>query len=50
MKISRTVFNLQSGYRYMVEMAIFNVQRKISPKGGKSELQFMRSTRRLMQL
>ena len=26
MKISQTVFNLQSGQEYMVEMAMFNVQ------------------------
>ena len=32
MKISQTVFNLQSGPEYMEEMAMFNVQRAISPK------------------
>ena len=37
MKISQTVFNLQ----YMVEMAICNVQRAITPKVGKPELRFM---------
>ena len=26
------VFNLQSGHKYMAEMAIFNVQRAITPK------------------
>ena len=31
--ISRMVFSLQSGQEYMVEMAMFNVQRKIIPKG-----------------
>ena len=30
--ISHTVFNLQSGHEYMVEMAMFNVQRAITPK------------------
>ena len=39
--ISRTVFNLQSGHEYMVEMAMFNVQKAITPKAGKPELQFM---------
>ena len=38
MKISQTVFNLQSGHEYMVEMAVFNVQRAITPKLGKPEL------------
>ena len=37
MKISQTVFNLQSGHEYMVEMAKFNVQRAITPKVGKPE-------------
>ena len=41
MKMSKTVFNLQSGHKYMVEMAMFNVQREISPKVGNSELRFM---------
>ena len=36
--ISRTVFNLQSGHEYMVEMAMFNVQRAITPKVGKAKL------------
>ena len=40
-KISGTVLNLQSGHKYMVEMAMFNVQRTITPKVGKPELQFM---------
>ena len=31
MKMSQTVFNLQSGYECMVEIAMFNVQRAISP-------------------
>ena len=34
MKISQTVFNLQSWYMYMVEMAMFNVQRTMTPKVG----------------
>ena len=37
MKISRTVFNSQSGHQYTVEMAIFNfynVQRAVTPKVG----------------
>ena len=41
--IPQTVFNLQSGHEYMVEMAMFNVQRAISPTVGKPELQFMYS-------
>ena len=32
-------FNLQSEHEYLVEMAMFNVQRAITPKVGKSELQ-----------
>ena len=39
--ISGTVFNLQLGQGYMVEMAMFNVQRAITPKVGKPELLFM---------
>ena len=34
----------------MVEMAMFNVQRAISPKAGKSELRFMCSASRLIML
>ena len=33
--ISLTVFNFQSGHEYMVELAIFNVQRAIIAKEGK---------------
>ena len=40
MKISQTVFNLLSGHEYMVEMAMCNVQRAITPKVAKSELRF----------
>ena len=43
MKISQTVFTLQSRHKYMVEMAMFNVQRAITPKVGKPELLFMNS-------
>ena len=39
--ISQTVFNLQSRHKYMVKMAMFNVQRTITPKVGKPELRFM---------
>ena len=42
-KISGLVFNLQSGHRYMVKMAMFNVQRAITPNVGKPELLFMYS-------
>ena len=34
MKISYTVFNLQSRHKYLVEMAMFNVQRAVTPKLG----------------
>ena len=50
MKIFKMVFNLQSGHKYMVEMAMFNVQRQISPKVGKSELRFTSSAHRLIDL
>ena len=46
MRISQTVFKLQSGHEYMVEMAMFNVQRAITPKVGRPE--FMCSARHLM--
>ena len=36
MKISRTVFKLQSGHEYMVKMAMLNVQRAITPKVDKA--------------
>ena len=39
--ISQSVFNLQSRHEYMVEMALFNVRRPITPKVGKPELPFM---------
>ena len=41
MKISRTVSVLWSGHENMVEMAMLNVQRIITPKVGKPEIQFM---------
>ena len=50
MKISGMVFNLQSGHEYMVEMAMLNVQRAITPKVGKPELRFMCSARYLIVL
>ena len=43
MEVSQIVFKLQSGHKYMAEMAMFNVQRVITPKVGKSELQFTSS-------
>ena len=50
MKISKTVFDSQSGLEYMVEMALFNVRRAITPKVGNSELCFTRSAHRLIVL
>ena len=50
MKISKTVLNLQSRHKYMVEMAMFSVQREISPKVGKSELRLMSSTHHIKEL
>ena len=35
MKISQKVFNLKNRHEYMVEMAMVNVQRTITPKVGK---------------
>ena len=48
--ISQNVFNLQSGHEHMKEMAMFNVQRVITPKLGKPELWFMCSAHHLMVL
>ena len=42
------VFNLQRRHEYLVEMAMFNVQRAIIPKVGKQELRFMCSARCLI--
>ena len=50
MKISQTVFNLESRYKYMVEMAMCNVLRAITPKVDKSELRIMCSALCLMVL
>ena len=49
MKISQVVFTLQSGHEYMelLEMAMFHVQRAITPKEGKPQLWFMCSACRL---
>ena len=49
-KISGMGFNLQSGHEQMEEMAMFNVQRAITPKVGKPELRFMYSACRLIVL
>ena len=48
--ISRTVFYLLSGHEYMVEMAMFNVRRAITPEVSKPEVRFMYSVRRLIVL
>ena len=50
MKISQMVFSLQSGHEYMVEMAVFNVQRTITPKLGKPKVWFNSSACCLMVL
>ena len=50
MKISQRVFNLQRGHEYIVEMAMFNIQRAITPKVGKPELWIMYSAHPLMVL
>ena len=42
------IFNLQSRHEYIVEMAMFNVQRAITPNVGKPELWFMCSAHRLI--
>ena len=38
---SQTDFNLQSRHQYMIELAMFNVQRAITLKVSKPELWFM---------
>ena len=48
--ISQTVLMLKSGQEYMLEMAIFNVQRAINPKVCNQELRFLCSARRLIVL
>ena len=50
MKIPQIVSELWSGQEFMVEMAMFTVQRVITPKAGKPELQFMCSAHHLMVL
>ena len=50
MKTSQTVLMLQSGHEYVVETAIFNVQRAITPKVCNPELRFLSSARRLVVL
>ena len=50
MKISQRVFNLQSVHEYTVEMAMFNVQRAITPQVGKPELWIMCSACHLIVL
>ena len=50
MKISQTVLKLQSGHKFVIEMAIFNVQRAITPKVCNPELWFLRYKCRLMVL
>ena len=49
MKISGTIFNLQSKHKYIIKMAMFNIQRAITPKEGKPELLFMSSACCLME-
>ena len=48
LKYLKRFFNLQSGHKYMVEMARFNIQRAITPKVCKP--QFIRSARPLMEI
>ena len=43
-----TAFNAQSRYGYMGEMAMFSVQRAITPEVGRPELRFMCSACRLI--
>ena len=50
MKISRTVSELRSGHKYIPEMAMFNIQKAITPKVGKPELWFMHSAHCLLVL
>ena len=38
MKISQTVCNLHNGHEYMVEMAMFNIQKGNNSKNRQSEL------------
>ena len=50
MKISKTIFKIESGHMCMVEMAIFNIQWAITLKVAKQELRFMCSACHLMVL
>ena len=50
MRISQMVFNLQSGHEYMVEMAMFNIQRVITPNVSKPKLLLMSYARCLIVL
>ena len=45
MKISKTVFNLQSGHKYMVEMAMLNIS-----KSRQIRVRYMSSARRIIEL
>ena len=47
-EVSWIYHELWSGHEYMVEMAMFNVQRTITPKVGKPELWFMCSAHSLV--
>ena len=49
-KIFQTVFNLQPKHKYMAEIAMFNVERTITPKVSKPALQFISSARCLIEL
>ena len=49
-KYLKKAFNLQSGHKYMVKMAMFNVQRAVTPKVGKPDLWSMSSAYCLMEL
>ena len=37
LKISPRIFKLQSGYKYMTEFTIYNVQKAVTPTVGKQE-------------
>ena len=50
MKISQTVFNLHSVHKYMVEIAMLNVERAVTPKVGEPELCFLSSECHLMEV
>ena len=50
MKISQTVFMLQSGHKYIMETTIYNVPRATSPKEGKQVLWFLCSAQCLIVL